>query len=205
MSMSPQLPDNIRFFTTAGRFRKWLEANHDKAGEIWLGFYKKAAGKKGITYKEALDEALCFGWIDGVRKSVDGDSYVQRFSPRKARSTWSHINVNRVKELIQEKRMAPPGLAAFEARDDRRTGRYSYEQAGAPFDAELEKRFRANRKAWDFFQSQPPYYQRTMKWWIMSARLEETRSKRLVSLIEHCIKGVRVGVMTGGSSKRTDA
>ena len=200
--MSPPLPPKIRYFGSAAEFRKWLEANHDKAAELWLGVYRKSANKKGMTYQEALDEALCFGWIDGVRKSVDDESFTQRFSPRKRTSTWSHVNVNRVQELIRLGRMAVPGLAAFEARDDRKTGRYSYEQSGSPLDAVLEKRFRANRKAWKFFQAQPPYYQRTMKWFIMSARQEATRMKRLGILIDHCERGERVGAGSG-SSKRT--
>jgi uncharacterized protein YdeI (YjbR/CyaY-like superfamily) len=193
--MSPTLPAEIRYFRSAAEFRTWLGRNHDKVSELWIGFYKKGAPKSGITYAEALDEALCFGWIDGVRKTVDDISYTNRFSPRKAKSIWSRVNLNHVARLLSENRMAPPGLAAYEARHEARMDRYSYEQSGSDWDPALLKQLRANRKAWSFFQAQPPYYQRTVKWWVMSAKREETRQSRMDRLIRDSAAGNRVGAL----------
>ena len=198
--MSPTLPEEIRYFRSAPEFRTWLGRNHAKVSELWLGFYKKKSANKGITYPEALDEALCFGWIDGVRKSVDDDSFTIRFTPRKSKSIWSRINLKRVNQLIRQDRMAPPGVTAYEARREEKMDRYSYEQAGGSFDPVHEKQFRANRKAWSYFESQAPSYQRTMKWWVMSAKKEETRLKRLAQLIRDSANGTRVGVMPGAAA-----
>src|SRR6266487_3449043 len=172
----------IRFFNSPSDFRQWLEKNHDKASELWLGFYKKSAGKTGITYAEALDEALCFGWIDGVRKSIDDISYMIRFTPRKSRSIWSLVNTKRAEELRKLGRMKQSGLAAFQQRDPRRTGVYSFERAASKLGPVYEKKFRANKDAWDFFQNQPPGYRRLASFWVASAKKEETRLRRLAQL-----------------------
>jgi uncharacterized protein YdeI (YjbR/CyaY-like superfamily) len=183
------------FFRTPSDFRKWLERHHDTTPELWVGFHKKGSGKPSITWPESVDEALCFGWIDGVRKSIDDHSYVIRFTPRRARSIWSAVNVRRVAELTRLGRMQPAGLKAFEALDPTRTGVYSFEQPkedlklGSPYEAKL----RANKKAWSFFRSQAPYYQRTASRWVMSAKKEETRLRRLAALIDDSARGQRIG------------
>jgi uncharacterized protein YdeI (YjbR/CyaY-like superfamily) len=180
------------FFKTSGEFRRWLAKNHATQNELWLGMYKKATGKGGITYKEALDEALCYGWIDGVRKSLDTESFVQRFTPRKAKSYWSAVNTRRANELIAEKRMAPPGLKAFEARDRELTARYSFEREAPSFDASQLKAFRANRKAWEFFEQQPPGYRRLATFYVTSAKRPETRAQRLDRVISTSAAGKRI-------------
>jgi uncharacterized protein YdeI (YjbR/CyaY-like superfamily) len=173
-----------RFFRTPAAFSRWLEKNHDKETELWVGFHRKDSGKPSITWPEAVDEALCWGWIDGVRKRVDETSYTNRFTPRKPTSNWSEINTRRVEALTAQGRMREPGLRAFEARKADRSGVYSFEQRKAPkFDPALEKRFRANRAAWTFFEAQPPGYRRIVTWWVISAKREETRASRLEKLI----------------------
>ena len=174
------------FFRTAAAFRSWLETNHSQSSELWLGLHKKQSGKPSVTYSEAVDEALCFGWIDGVRNSINSASYRIRFTPRKAKSQWSAVNIRRVEQLIAASRMMAAGLKAFEpAKDQHRS--YSYEQRNAAkFAAADERRFRADKKAWDFFQSQPPWYRRTSTFWVISGKRPETTQRRLHSLIEHC-------------------
>jgi len=186
----------VTFFTTPSQFRRWLERNHDRATELWVGFHKKSSGKPSITYHEALDEALCFGWIDGVRKSIDDTSYMIRFTPRKARSVWSLVNIRHVARLQQLGRMKPSGLSAFAAREERRSGIYSFESAPRKLGAAYEKRFKANQKAWTFFQRQPPGYQRTASFWVMSARKDETRWRRLDRLIGDSARGLRLAALT---------
>ena len=180
------------FFKSARAFRVWLSKNHATQPELWLGMYKKISGKGGITYKEALDEALCYGWIDGVRKSLDADSFVQRFTPRKTKSYWSAVNTRRANELIADKRMAPPGLKAFEARDRELTARYSFEREAPSFDASQLKAFRANRKAWEFFEQQPPGYRRLATFYVTSAKKPETRAQRLDRVISASAAGKRI-------------
>jgi uncharacterized protein YdeI (YjbR/CyaY-like superfamily) len=174
----------IKFFKTPSSFRKWLAANHAKAKELWVGFYKKASGKPSITWPESVDEALCFGWIDGVRKTIDDESYMIRFSPRKPESIWSAVNIRNVERLTKEKRMQSVGLKAFAARKEYRSGIYAYEQRPAEMVEPYASQFRRNKDAWKFFEAQPPYYRKTMTWWIVSAKQEETRLKRLEKLIE---------------------
>jgi uncharacterized protein YdeI (YjbR/CyaY-like superfamily) len=183
---------NPKFFKTPKEFRKWLEANHTKATELWVGMYKKSTGKASITWPEAVDEALCFGWIDGIRKSLNDESYMNRFTPRKARSNWSAINIARVKELTEQGRMTPAGLAAFELRKENRSGIYSYEQRSVDLPEPYAKVFKANPKAWTFFESQSAWYRKSVNWWILSAKREETRNKRLEQLIEYSAKGQTV-------------
>ncbi|HEX6179443.1 MAG TPA: YdeI/OmpD-associated family protein, partial [Thermoanaerobaculia bacterium] len=160
-----------QFFKTAADFRKWLEKNHKTAQELWIGYYKKATGRPSITHAEAVDEALCFGWIDGIRKGIDEESYTNRFTPRKAGSNWSRINIARVAELTRDGRMRKAGLDAFEARDKERPSSYSFEQRDDPhFTPEMEKKFRANKPAWKFWEAQPPGYRRLMTFYVVSAK-----------------------------------
>jgi uncharacterized protein YdeI (YjbR/CyaY-like superfamily) len=186
-------------FETQAEFRAWLETHHRSALELWVGFYKKDSGRKGITYAEALDEALCFGWIDGIKKSVDALSYTNRFTPRKARSTWSLINTKRAKELIRGGLMAEAGLVVFKARDPARTGIYSFENRPRTFDPASARTFRAEKSAWTFFQAQPPGYRRVATWWVMNVKKEETRARRLRRLMADSAARRRLAVITGSS------
>jgi uncharacterized protein YdeI (YjbR/CyaY-like superfamily) len=181
------------FFKTAAELRRWFKANHAGAAELWIGFYKRDSGRGGVVYKQALDEALCFGWIDGMVRRVDDVSYVQRFTPRKARSTWSAINIARAQGLIAAGRMQPTGLAAFDRRTEDRSGTYSYEQRQAATLTPAERKaVKANAAAWAFFESQPPSYRRTVAWWIQTAKKEETRNRRLAVLIDCSARGQMV-------------
>jgi len=180
-----------RFFKKPEDFRAWLEKNHDSAKELLVGFWKRDSGKPSITWPESVDEALCFGWIDGIRRRIDDESYTIRFTPRAVKSKWSAVNIKRVAELTELGRMKPAGLAAFEKRDPKSEG-YSYERREATLDAAMEKRFRANKAAWTFWEAQPPYYRRTLSWWVISAKREETREKRLEQLIAASAEGRRI-------------
>lgn len=188
------------FFTSREKFRAWLEKHHADRTELWIGFYKKTSGRRSVSYDEAVEEALCFGWIDGVRQRVDDLSYRQRFTPRTPKSYWSAINVTRAAELIKGKRMAPAGLRVFERRDANATARYSFERGQAAFTPAQLKQLRSNRAAWDFFLSQPPYYRRMMTFWVVSPKKEETRGRRLTTLISNSAAGRRIGVMTSQKS-----
>lgn len=181
-----------RFFSSPAKFREWLERNHDRETELLVGFHKKSSARKSITYGEALDEALCFGWIDGVRKSFDENSYTIRFTPRKPRSIWSNVNVRHVERLKKEGRMAPPGLKAYERRDPKRTGIYAFENRPRELSPAYEKRFRENKPAWKFFEELPPAFKNLMIFYVMGAKKEETQLKRLNRLIESSEKGVRL-------------
>jgi uncharacterized protein YdeI (YjbR/CyaY-like superfamily) len=184
------------FFETQAELRAWLEANHDKASELWLGIRKKASGLPTVTYKEAVDEALCFGWIDGLAKSIDATSYRQRFTPRRKGSIWSAVNIARVGELTRLGRMHAAGLAAFRQRDPAKTNRYSFEQESIELAAPYEALFRANEQAWAFFQGQPPSYRKPAIWWVMSAKRQETQEKRLATLIADSAAGRRIAPLT---------
>ena len=178
------------FFETPADLRAWLEEHHADRSELLVGFHKKGTGRPSLTWPESVDQALCFGWIDGVRRSLDEHSYTIRFTPRKARSTWSAINIRRAEELIEAGLMNPAGLAALERRSDDRSRIYAYEQrAQAKLDPAAEKEFRANRKAWAFFSEQAPWYRRNATYWVISAKKEETRRKRLRTLIEDSAAG----------------
>jgi uncharacterized protein YdeI (YjbR/CyaY-like superfamily) len=190
-------PPRPQFFATPGAFRRWLEKHHDKTSQLWIGFYKVGSGKKGLTYLEAVDEALCFGWIDGLVKRFDADAFMQRFTPRKAKSIWSEVNIRKVEALRKAGRVAPPGLAAFDKRDPARTGLYSFENRNPVFDAATGQRFRAQKKAWAFFDAQPPGYRRTATHWVMSAKREETRERRLSQLIADSASGKRLELFSG--------
>jgi uncharacterized protein YdeI (YjbR/CyaY-like superfamily) len=185
MDRPAKIQPNPIFFAKPSGFHEWLENNHDKASEIWVGFHKKSSGKPSITMQESVDEALCFGWIDSVRKGVNDTSYTNRFTKRKARSTWSAINIRRAKELISLGRMQPAGIKAFEQRRDERSAIYSYEQRhSARLSGAFERQFRANKKAWKFFRAQAPWYQRVATFWLMSAKREDTKLNRLAKLIK---------------------
>ena len=185
---------DIKSFNTSAEFREWLENNHDRVAELWLGFYNKRSDKQGITYREALDEALCFGWIDGVRKNIDDTSYKQRFTPRKAKSYWSAVNIRRASELAMLSRMAPSGVKAFEQRG-KDSGKYSFESRPKKLPTAYERQFKANPVAWKFFKAQAPWYQRTSSFWIVSAKQEKTRQRRLATLIGDSEKGHRLSML----------
>jgi uncharacterized protein YdeI (YjbR/CyaY-like superfamily) len=176
--------------------RKWFTKHHATAQELWLGYYKKNSGKPSITYPGSVDEALCFGWIDGIRKGIDETSYTNRFTPRKRGSSWSTTNVRRVQKLQREGRMHAAGIAAFRARSSNKTGIYSYENRPDVLPETCAGVFRKNRAAWDFFETQPPGYKRTVTWWVLSAKKEDTRMKRLKTLIEDSAKQRRIGLLT---------
>ena len=181
----PPRASKPQFFASLAAWRAWLEKCHAEADELWVGFYKRDSGRPSITWPESVDGALCFGWIDGVRKSIDAVSYKIRFTPRKPRSVWSAINIKRATELSESRLMHPAGVAAFERRDNDRSAIYAYEQRKtAKLPSAFEKRFRKQIDAWKFFQSQPPWYQRTSTYWVISAKKEETRTKRLATLID---------------------
>lgn len=183
-----------KFFAKPADFRRWLLRHHEDTTELWVGFYKKATGKPTITYAEAVDEALCFGWIDGIRKSLGDDAYTNRFTPRRRGSNWSRINIGRVEELSAEGRMHPAGERAFAARTDEKSGVYSFEQSreGAAFPPAYEKQLRKHKAAWTFFSAQPPGYRRLMTWWVISAKQEATRQRRLERLIAESAEHRRV-------------
>ncbi len=189
---------NIKFFSIPAKFEQWLEKNHDQVTELWVGFHKKNSGKKSITYPEALDLALIYGWIDGIRKTVDKTSYTTRFTPRRRKSNWSSVNTRRVKELMTLGLMKSSGIQAFEQRDPNKTALYSSENRDVELAEPLTKRFRAHKTAWNFFGQQPPGYQRRAIFWVMSAKQEETRERRLKQLMHDSAKGVRQGMITGG-------
>ena len=180
------------FFANQAAFRQWLRRHHQTAAEVWVGYYKKAAGHPSVTYHESLDEALCVGWIDGIRKSIDAERFMQRFTPRRRGSNWSLVNVRKVKDLIAAGRMQPAGLAAYEAREAKKTGVYSFENQPAGFTPALEAVFRKHATAWHFWEAQPPGYRKTMMWYVMSAKRDETRAQRLDRLIVHCAAGQRI-------------
>ncbi len=183
---------DVIFFATPEGLRAWFAEHHETAGELRVGFHKKATGTPSVTWPEAVDEALCVGWIDGVRKGIDATSYTIRFTPRKPGSIWSAVNIARVAELSRQGRMLPSGLAAFARRREAKSAVYAYEQETPQLDADAEQQFRANATAWAFFQAQAPWYQRTATWWIVSAKQEATRQKRLATLIADSAQGRRL-------------
>jgi len=183
------------FFKSPTDFRDWLARHHADSAELLVGFYRKESGRGGIAYPEALDAALSFGWIDGVRKRLDAEAYTIRFTPRKPGSTWSAVNIARVGELTSRGLMQPPGLRAFQERDERKTRQYSYEREQAELDPALNAALRTNRKAATFFDAQPPGYRRIATFWVMSAKKEETRTRRLAHLIERSASGARIDLL----------
>ena len=192
MPLAKKAESKPTFFKTPADFRKWLTKHHASAAELWVGFHKKDSGKQSITWPESVDEALSYGWIDGVRKKVDETSYKIRFTPRRPRSIWSAVNIRRVAELTREGRMQPPGEKAFANRSEAKSGIYAYEQRQPELPETYAKELRKNRAAAKFFESQPPSYRKLAMWRIVSAKQEETRIKRLRKLIEASAAGRRI-------------
>lgn len=186
------------FPPTPSDWRKWLEEHHSDHTELWVGYYKKATGLPSMTWAQSVDEALCFGWIDGIRKSIDETAYKIRFTPRKTNSIWSAVNIKRIEELIELGLVHESGLKAYQARKQEKSEIYAYEQNpdDIKLDADYENRFQANQGAWDFFQAQAPSYKRPALWWIISAKKAETREKRLLTLIEDSANGRRLKHLT---------
>jgi uncharacterized protein YdeI (YjbR/CyaY-like superfamily) len=183
------------FFATALEFRRWLAKHHRAVSELWVGYYKKSTGRATITWQESVDEALCYGWIDGIRKSVDAESYTNRFTPRRARSVWSAVNTRRANELIAAGRMKAAGLAAFNARESTKPGG-SFEQPDVPaFTRAQQAQFKANRAAWAFFSAQPQGYRKRLTWWVASAKQDATQAKRLERLIAEMAAGRKIGLL----------
>jgi len=185
----------LNTFASARAFHAWLARNHKTASELVVRCYKTHAKAKGVTYAEALDEALCFGWIDGVRRSVDAESFSVRLTPRKSRSIWSAVNIRKAAELEAAGRMRAAGRAAFAAREERSSKRYSYESKPNALHPALEREFKRNRPAWAFFQSQAPWYRRTSIFWVMEAKREETRARRFATLLECSLEGERIPLL----------
>jgi uncharacterized protein YdeI (YjbR/CyaY-like superfamily) len=181
------------FFDSPDAFYAWLEEHHETESEVWVGYWKKATGKPSLTWSQAVDQALCFGWIDTRSQSIDAERHMQRFTRRKPASNWSKVNVEKVARLTEEGKMRPPGIAAFERRRPDKTGVYSFERnEDAQLEPDQEELFRSNAKAWEFFQSQPPGYRRTAIHLVVSAKKPETREKRLNQLIEDSAAGLRL-------------
>ena len=180
------------FFAAPEKLRAWFAKNGTTRAELWVGFHKKDSGKPSVTWPESVDEALCFGWIDGIRKGIDATRYTIRFTPRKTTSVWSAINTKRMAALIAEGRVKPPGLRAFEARRENRSGIYSYEQRGDQLAEPYAGRLKENRKAWTFWEESPPSYRKAAGWWVVSAKKDETRASRLLRLIELSAAGERI-------------
>jgi len=197
-------PKNIKFFKTTEAFRKWLEKNHNKKDELWLGYYKKASGKTSVTYKEALEEVLCFGWIDGISRSIDEEKYCQRYTPRRKGSIWSAVNIKKAEELIKNGKMHSSGLHFYKNRDPKKAGLYSFEQKEIKFPTALLKMLKANKKAWEYFSQLPPGYRKTSTWWVISAKQEETRQRRMKTLIADSEAGRRIALLIPLKDKKKD-
>jgi uncharacterized protein YdeI (YjbR/CyaY-like superfamily) len=180
------------FFPTPSHLRKWFEKNHDKVDELWVGYYKKHTDKPSISWQESVDEALCFGWIDGIRKSIDEESYKIRFTPRRKGSNWSDVNAKRIKELIKLGLVKTAGLEAFKKRDEKKTKQYSFEREKVKLPEEYEKKIKANKNAWEFIQKLPASARRLSYWWVISAKREETKLKRLNTLIQCSAEGRKI-------------
>ena len=180
------------FFANTAEFRKWLEKNHQNETELLVGYYKVGTKKPSMSWSDSVDEALCFGWIDGIRRSIDHESYTIRFTPRNPKSNWSEVNIKKVEELIKLGKMTATGLTAFEKRSENRSGIYSYENRPEKLNADMETRFQQHSQAWTFFSLQAFSYQKTMVYWVMSAKQETTRINRLIKLIEACENGKRI-------------
>jgi uncharacterized protein YdeI (YjbR/CyaY-like superfamily) len=181
--------EDARFFDAPADFRTWLDANHGKASELWVGYWKKGSGRLGITYGESVDEALAFGWIDGLTRKIDEDRYATRFTPRRPTSNWSEANIRRVTELEAEGRMTAAGMRAFAMRSLRQPGEFTYETRPPDLPEPYAERFRRNQAAWRFWSAQRPSYRKSMTWWVVSAKREETRLGRLEALITESAAG----------------
>ena len=186
----------VKHFKSPAEFRAWLEKHHATERELWVGYYKKSTGRPSMTWPESVEQALCFGWIDGVRRSVDEDSYTIRFTPRKATSIWSAINLRKVKELVESGHMRPAGLAIYEARRDKEHTGYSMAALTTELDPKYAKLMRKNAAAWKFYQAQPPGYRKMVTHWVTSAKQEATRMARLEILMTHSARGERIPRLT---------
>jgi uncharacterized protein YdeI (YjbR/CyaY-like superfamily) len=195
-------PQDVQFFETPAQLRAWFEANHETAAELWLGYHLKKSGRPSVTWKDVVDQELCFGWIDSVRYSMDGGRTAQRLTPRRRGSVWSDINIRRFGELEAMGLVHPAGRAAFEKRDEARSRIYSYENRSRGFDAATEAQLRKRKRAWKFFEAQAPSYRRTAAFWVMSAKQAETRKRRLEKLIEHSERGERLPQFVTPSRRR---
>jgi uncharacterized protein YdeI (YjbR/CyaY-like superfamily) len=191
----------LLFFPTQLDFREWLEKNHLKENELLVGFYKVGTGKPSLTWSESVDQAICFGWIDGIRKSIDNESYSIRFTPRKPTSAWSAINIKKVEQLTKQGLMKPEGIEAFQKRKGNKSGIYSYENEPAKFPESYRKKFTSNKKAWAYFISMPPSYQKITTRWVMEAKQETTRIRRLEILIKDSDAGQKIKPIVVGSKK----
>lgn len=180
------------FFKTQSELRKWFDKNHLSELELILGYYKKGTGKESVSWSESVDQALCFGWIDSVRKSIDVESYQIRFTPRKPNSIWSNVNIKKTEELIDKGLMCVTGIEAFNKRKEHKSGVYAFENEEQKLDEDFEKQFKANKKAWDFFNQQPPGYKKIALHYVMTAKLEATRNKRFQDLIADSEMGLRL-------------
>jgi len=189
------------FFESPNAFRRWLDKHHQKETELWVGYHKVKTGKPSLTWPQSVDQALCYGWIDGIRRSLGEEGYMIRFTPRRATSIWSAVNIKRAKELIAEGLMKPAGQKAFETRDEKRANRYSYERDNAAFSAEQEKEFRKNKTAWAFFSEQPPWYRKVGTHYVVSAKRAETQARRLATLIADSASGRRLNGIDEYSAK----
>lgn len=200
------MPNTAIYFASPAEFRDWLHAHHETATELLVGFHKRGTGRPSLTWPESVAEALCVGWIDGVRRRVDDERYTIRFTPRKARSIWSAVNIALMETLRAEGRVQPAGERAFERRLEAKSAIYSYEQRNTDIRLEpaLEKRFRANRAAWRWFEAAAPSYRRPALWWIISAKKPETRERRLAELIARSAAGEKIGLLARPTTKRTD-
>ena len=187
-----KLNAELAFFPSQTEFRDWLEKNHDKQSELLVGYYKVNSGKPSMSWSESVDQALCFGWIDGLRKSVDSESYYIRFTPRNPKSIWSAVNIAKVERITKQGLMKPAGLALFNRRHEKRSGIYTYENGQLKLSDEFEVQFKANKKAWDFFISMPPSYQKPAINWVISAKQVMTRFKRLNQLITDSESGQKI-------------
>jgi uncharacterized protein YdeI (YjbR/CyaY-like superfamily) len=197
--MATPTPKRVEIFPDSAAFRAWLEEHHTDTDELWVGYYKKGVAKTSMTYPEAVEEALCFGWIDGVGRRIDDQVHANRFTPRRPTSSWSAVNIAKVAELTEAGRMHPAGLRAFEERDRRKDGIYSYENHPMELPAEAEALLRANPDAWEFWQAQRPSYRRTAVHWVLSAKREPTRQRRLAQLIDDCAAGLLIKPMRYGA------
>jgi uncharacterized protein YdeI (YjbR/CyaY-like superfamily) len=196
------MSDEAIYFGSPEEFRAWLEEHHETAKEVWVGYWKKATGKPSMTWSQAVDEALCFGWIDGVLRGIDDQRHIQRFTPRKPVSNWSAINIAKVERLRAEGRMRPAGEAAFARRRDDRTAIYTYERPERALEPEQQARFEADAAAWTWFQAAPPSYRTMAIWWVISAKRPETRERRLATLIADSAAGRRLKQFTPPRPKR---
>ena len=191
------------FFKNPEAFRAWLAKHHETSDELWVGYYKKQTGKPTLTWPESVDEALCYGWIDSIRKTIDDTSYTIRFTPRKAGSIWSAVNIKRAQALADAGRMRPSGLVAYQARRENKAGVYSYEQRSVGLVAPYDRLLKKNKAAWDFFQAQPASYKKAVSWWVVSAKKGETRVARLEKLMMHSGRGERLPAMAPNKPTRS--